>query len=173
MLNGPNNAMQQLCPRHLASRQLHPNYLSEGFERLTFCGRKPRTRKYIRSSFYAQDFTSNISVCIVSGHRHGTKHRHSYTKPGDTKHDYKHKSGHNQHAARNDLNPDGNDFHHPIGLDGDTANFPARKHDQRKSFSYSGNAGRCRQRRIGNRRNSRHYADADRNFNHRGPMHAF
>ena len=128
------------------------------------------------AAYYAQDFTSDISVCIVSGHRHGTKHGLGYTKPGDTKYDYKHKSGYDQHAARNHINPDRNDFHHRnqlIRFNGNIANQPARKHHQRQSCGNSGNTGRCRQRGIGNRRNSGFHTDADRNFDHRGTMHAF
>lgn len=124
------------------------------------------------AAFYAQDFTSDISVRTVSGHCHGTKHGLSYTQPGDTKHN-RDNEWHNQHADRNDLNPDRNNFHHAIGFDGDTANFPAWKHEQRQSCSNSGNARRCRQRRISDRRNTRHHADADGNFNHGGAMHSF
>jgi len=65
------------------------------FERLTFVAGNPGHATTQGAAFYAQDFVSYISVCIVSGHRHGTKHGLSYTKPGNTEHVYKHKPGYN------------------------------------------------------------------------------
>lgn len=127
------------------------------------------------AAFYAQDFTSDISVCTVSGHCHGTKHGLSYTKSGDTKHE----SGYNQHTARNHLNPDGNDFHHGsrlnhrVRFNGHIANYPARNSCLRQPCANSGNARRRGQRGIGNRRYSGHHPNHDRNFDHGCSMHAF
>jgi hypothetical protein len=81
------------------------------------------------AAFYAKDFTRDISVRTVSGHCHGTEHRFSYAKPGDTKHNYKPKSGYNQYAAGNNVNPDWNHFHDGLRLNGYITNVPARKHD--------------------------------------------
>lgn len=147
-------------------------------------GRKPRTRKYTRSSFYAQDFTRDISVRTVRRHCHSTKHGLSYTKPGDTKH-YWHILQHNRHADRDQFNSDGNklnhrhrnNFHHRLRFNGNIANQPTRNHLHRQPFSNSGYTRRCGQRRIGNRRNPEQHSINDWNFyhgnlDHRGAMHA-
>ena len=42
-------------PRHLLSQETHPMF-NRCFEQLTFCGRKPRTCKFIRSSFLCARF---------------------------------------------------------------------------------------------------------------------
>ena len=156
------------------------HYSSEGFERLTFCGRKPRTRKYTTqgAAFYAQDFISDISVCIVSGHRHGTKYGISYTKSGDTKHHHKPKPEYNRHTTRNNIDPARNHFHHyrnrlNHGFNGHLANYAARDSRIRKPGTNSGNARSGRQRRIGNRRNHGFHTDANRNFDHGSALHAF
>jgi hypothetical protein len=127
------------------------------------------------AAFYAQDFTSDISVCTVSGDRHGTKHGLSYTKPGDTKHHNKHiprnhQSRDHEHATWNDLNPDGNNFHHRIRFNGHIANNAAGKHYERQSISNSGNSRCCRKRGIGNRRDTEFHANG--NFNHSSAVYA-
>ena len=65
------------------------HYLSEGLSDSHFVAGNPGHATTQGAAFYAQDFVSYISVCIVSGHRHGTKHGLSYTKPGNTEHVYK------------------------------------------------------------------------------------
>jgi hypothetical protein len=71
------------------------HYLSEGLSDSHFVAGNPGHATTQGAAFYAQDFVSYISVCIVSGHRHGTKHGLSYTKPGNTEHVYKHKPRYN------------------------------------------------------------------------------
>jgi hypothetical protein len=124
------------------------------------------------AAFYAQDSTSDISVCTVSGYCHGTKHGLSYTKPSNAKHDNERTPGYHQHAAWNDdLNR--NHFHDRLWFHGNAANVPTRKQHQRQPVGHSGNAGRCRERRISNRWDARHHADTNGNFYHGGAMHAF
>ncbi len=53
----------------------------------------------------------------------------------------------------------GDDFNHRFRFNGNIANFAAGKHHHRQPRDDPGNAGRCRQRRISNRRNARHHAE--------------
>jgi hypothetical protein len=126
--------------------------------------------------FYAEDFTSDISVRTVSGHRHSTEYRFSYAEPGDAKHNRhnnEYTSGHNKHPARNDINADRNDFHHRLWFNGNVADYSARKHHHWQPRDDSGNTGSRGQRGIGNWRNARNHAEPNWNFHHSGPMHAF
>ena len=150
-------------------------YLSEGLSDSHFVAGNPGHASTQGAAFYAQDFTSDISVCIVSGHRHGTKHGFSYTKPGDTEHIYKHESGYNQHTTRNNFNNNRNSLLHNrvVRFDGNIANQPARKHHEWHSVGNSGNTRSRRERRIGNRRDHGFHADTDWNFDHRGTVYAF
>jgi hypothetical protein len=83
------------------------------------------------AAFYAEDFTSDISVRTVRGHRNGTNHRHRYTKPGDAKHNRHDNERHDRYAARNNFNPDRDDLNHRLRFDGNATDFPAGKHHHR------------------------------------------
>jgi hypothetical protein len=123
---------QQLWLRHLLSAEAHLIFNQRYLSDLHSVAGKAGHASSQGAAFYAEDFTSDISVRTVRGHRNGTNHRHRYTKPGDAKHNRHdnewHNEWHDRYAARNDLNPDRDDLNHRLRFDGYAANVAARKH---------------------------------------------
>ena len=137
----------------------------------------PDTQVSQGAAFYAQDFISNIRVCTVSRHCHGTKHGHSYTKPSDTKHDNEYTPGDNQHTAWNNFYPDRNDFHHAVRVDGNPSDYSARNHFHRQSCGDAGYAKRSGECGICNRWDTGwkpgQHSNPDRHLDDCCAVHAF